>query len=150
MSHYLIRHAQAANAEDDRIRPLSERGRIQVERLCLSLGPFFRPTQIWHSPLTRARETATLLAQGLGLNIPFVEIPDLSPDADPFPVATLLRAQQDEIAVVGHEPNLSVLAAILTGEKPRAGMTGFATGGTLSLSPGPGGLCASEWLVRAP
>ena len=150
MTHHLIRHAQASYDEDDRVRALSARGRVQVERLCALLGPSFRPEEVWHSPLVRARETAELLVRGLGLGPVFRVRPELEPDSDPGPVAALLDAADRPILVVGHEPNLSVLASMMVRGSPPPGSLGFAKAGTMALRRGEGGRWAAEWVVRAP
>ena len=65
----LMRHADAVSDEVDAVRPLSQKGRDQVARVCevLRKVPGIDPDEIWHSPLVRSRETAELLAKGLGL-----------------------------------------------------------------------------------
>ncbi|HEY4990183.1 MAG TPA: histidine phosphatase family protein, partial [Opitutaceae bacterium] len=70
-----MRHADAVSDEVDPVRPLSPRGREQVERVCgvLRKGGAFDPAEIWHSSLARSRETASLLAGGLGIKAPLVE-----------------------------------------------------------------------------
>jgi phosphohistidine phosphatase len=112
---YLIRHAEALDAANDDIRPLSPRGREQVRQLAdfLRGKGLFAPTALWHSPLVRARETATLLAQHLKFSVPLVETRGLRPEDSPVEIASILREQVEPIAVVGHEPHLSALASLL-------------------------------------
>ncbi|MBL9210131.1 MAG: histidine phosphatase family protein [Opitutaceae bacterium] len=112
---HLVRHAHAVDLADDAARPLSARGREQVRQLgkFLRRTEAFQPEQIWHSPLVRARETATLLARSLRLDAPLVLTPGLAPEDDPRPVARRLRAAAGCIAIVGHEPHLSALASLL-------------------------------------
>lgn len=149
---YLIRHADAVSDEVDPARPLSERGRRQVEALCgtLRAGPAFAPAEIWHSPLARARETAELLARGLGLSAPLVLKGGLMPDDDPGKIAAALEAEGRDIAVVGHEPHLGVLAALIAGGPGRTGMYfPFSKAAVLALSR-KGKRWLPEWLARPP
>ena len=123
MELFLIRHAHAVDAEEDPARPLSNRGRKQVRVLAkfLSRSGVLRPAEIWHSSLQRSRETAELLARGLGLPVPLVEAPGLEPGDEPAMVARRLRTQEQSLALVGHEPHLSALASLLVagrGEAP--------------------------------
>jgi phosphohistidine phosphatase len=114
---HLIRHAHAIDAEDDATRPLSRRGREQVAALARFLrhSDAFAPAEIWHSPLDRARETATRLARRLDLHAPLREAAGLLPDDDPRLLARRIAAARKPLAIVGHEPHLSALATLLVG-----------------------------------
>ena len=109
-----MRHADAVSDEVDPARPLSAKGRDQVARVCAALGAArgFNPSEIWHSPLARAQETAELLAQGLKLSAPLVLTSGLRPNDDPAPIAAVLESHKGDVAVVGHEPHLGVLASM--------------------------------------
>jgi phosphohistidine phosphatase len=111
---YLVRHAHALDAEDDDARPLSDGGRAQVRRLAAFLrgGGQMQPSEIWHSPLVRAAETAALLAEALGLGVPLRKVPGLRSGDDPQLVAGRLQAPVS-VALVGHEPHLGSLASLL-------------------------------------
>jgi phosphohistidine phosphatase len=116
----LLRHAHAGDpmkwAGADDLRPLSEKGRLQSERLGLFLARSgFRPSVIISSPKTRAMETARLVAAALGIR---VDVAD--PLGGPLDIATLeelLRAAGNPARpmLVGHDPDFSTLAAELTG-----------------------------------
>jgi phosphohistidine phosphatase len=112
---HLIRHAHAVGADENPLRPLSDRGRIQVAQLSafFRAGGRFHPAEFWHSPLARSRETATLLATGLGFAGPLIEMPGLEPGDDPDATAARLSGAPDGLAIVGHEPHLSALATRL-------------------------------------
>jgi phosphohistidine phosphatase len=149
---YLIRHADAVSDEVDPERPLSARGREQVSKVCgiLRENPGFNPGQIWHSPLVRSRETAELLAQGLKLSAPLVLMAGLSPEDDPSKMMGILQAETGDVAVVGHEPHLGVLASLMVHGPDRAVLFfHFSKASVLALSP-EGRLWRPEWLVRSP
>lgn len=124
---HLVRHAHALAVEEDPTRPLSVRGRGEITRLArfFSSNGVFRPTQVWHSPLRRSRETADDLVARLGLeDAVMVEIPGLQPEDDAQQLAERLQLHprdRGNLAIVGHEPHLSALAALLiTGRKRSA------------------------------
>lgn len=122
MRLYLLRHADAIESNPDAARPLSSRGGEQIDALAgfLARSGAFEPAEIWHSTLRRARETADLLARGAKLTAPRVETSGLEPDTDPRLVAGKLAVLQRDIAIVGHEPHLSALAAwLVTGTTAR-------------------------------
>ena len=147
---YLMRHADAVSDEEDPARPLSAKGRGQVARVCavLRVKTGFAPSEIWHSPLARARETAELLAQGLRLSAPLVLTDGLCPNDDPGKIAAVLETRQGDVAVVGHEPHLGVLASMLVHGPECAGVYyPFPKAGILALSR-EGKRWRAEWLVR--
>ena len=69
----LVRHAHA-DWQPDEMRPLSEVGRRDAQRIAEVLGPL-NPASIYSSPYRRARQTVEPLAARLG--IPIVEMSDL-------------------------------------------------------------------------
>jgi len=149
---YLIRHADAVSEEENPARPLSAKGRDQVARLCAVLrkGPGFRPAELWHSPLVRSLETAQLLKKGLKLTGPLVLTPGLEPDDNPGRIAPVLEEEKRDIAVVGHEPHLGVLASLMVqGPARPAIFYPFPKAGVLALSRD-GKRWRSDWLVGAP
>ena len=149
---YLMRHAEAVSDEVDPVRPLSARGREQVARVCRTLSqiPHFHPVEIWHSPLVRSVETADLLARGLNLNSKILLKVGLKPNDDPGPLAAELAAETRDIAIVGHEPHLGILASMITHDPRRKnGFFPFSKAGLLALSKGPDSW-QSEWIVRSP
>lgn len=124
MKLYLVRHAHAmpANGGGDAVRPLSERGRMEIARLSslLRVTRAFQPDQVWHSPLVRAAETAAGLVEKLGLDALRVETPGLQPDDAPGALAERLAEHPPTIAIalVGHEPQLGALATLLVRGRP--------------------------------
>ncbi len=149
---YLVRHADAVSDEVDPARPLSAKGRDQVAKVCAVLrkSPGFRPAEFWHSPLARARETAELMAKGMGLPSPVLLRPGLEPDDDPEKVIPALEAEERSIAVVGHEPHLGVLASLMVHGPVLGGIYfPFQKAGVLALSRD-GKRWRAEWLARGP
>lgn len=149
---YLVRHADALSDEVNPERPLSPRGRDQVARVCAVLRklPGFKLEEIWHSSLARSRETAELLVRGLCLAAPLVLTAGLEPDDDPGRIAAILNPKRTDIAVVGHEPHLGVLATLMVYGPERPGVFyPFPKAGVLALSHD-GKRWRSEWVVRLP
>ena len=117
---HLLRHAHAGDPMKwrgpDDIRPLSEKGRLQAERLGLFLaGAGFEPDAIISSPRVRAAETARLVAAALGLPVRLD-----GALAEPFDIEALeaLLAASGDLRrplLVGHDPDFSQLASDLTG-----------------------------------
>lgn len=117
---HLLRHAHAGDPMKwhgpDDVRPLSEKGRLQAERLGLFLAEAgFEPDAIVSSPMARALETARLVATPLGLPVRVNDA--LAGPLEIEALEALLSASGDprRPLLVGHDPDFSQLAADLTG-----------------------------------
>ncbi len=117
---YLLRHAHAGDPMKwngpDAVRPLTEKGRLQSERLGLFLArASFRPDAILSSPRIRALETARLVAAPLGAPVTVVE--ELGGPLDLETVERILHWAGDprRPVLVGHDPDFSSIAAELVG-----------------------------------
>jgi phosphohistidine phosphatase len=145
---YLLRHADAIDLVPDAARPLSKKGRHQVEALAkfLAKSGAFAPEAIWHSPLVRAVETATLLADALGLKAKRTAVPGLTPEDDPRAIARKLATGPAALALVGHEPHMSALASLLITGEPLPAVFVFKKCAMVALE-GEGGHWAVRWHV---
>jgi len=142
---YLIRHAHASDAADDSKRRLSPEGRLQMEGLVAFLRAHAvpPPEAIWHSSLVRARETARLLQEGLGWKAPLTEMDGLHPEGDPRPIVARVNAIEEPLAIVGHEPFLGALGALLVRGSSWPPVFTMRKSGVLALERPVG--CAGPW-----
>lgn len=121
---YLIRHGIAEERgpewPDDSKRPLTGKGVTalkQEAKALATLGIGF--DVIVSSPLTRTQQTARVFADYLPKK-PLVELSDsLTPAGTPADVMQEIvrHAGKGKIALVGHEPNIGELAAVLIGAR---------------------------------
>jgi phosphohistidine phosphatase len=127
MRIYLCRHAHAEPGDPDALRPLSAIGVEQARRLGAELAARDdRPLVVLTSPLLRARQTASLIAEATGST---VEIDDrLAPGAHPDDLADAVHGRTGPVVTVGHQPDCSEIAVALTGRDP-----GFPAGGMLAI-----------------
>ena len=148
---WLLRHAHAGDpmkwSGPDDIRPLSDKGRLQAERVGrLLAGSNMRPDAILSSPKLRALETARLTAAELGMSVRVVD--ELGGPLDLAAVNAMLMAAGDpqRPLLVGHDPDFSTLAAELAGvaDLPVRKATLVRIDATRPLEPGSGIL---RWLV---
>lgn len=117
MELMIIRHAIAFERDrgrwaDDGERPLSPAGMRRSRKAAAGIKEFCSaPHRLLTSPLRRAMQTANILTDVAGW--PRAEVaPELAPGEDPAGVLTLLRKDRSRrIALVGHQPDLSVLLA---------------------------------------
>jgi phosphohistidine phosphatase len=114
----LLRHAEAeVLAASDRARRLTPKGEEQAERV----GKFCRkqgiaPAVILTSPVTRALQTAKLVAKSLA-DAELIEVPWAQCGMDPWAAMDELKAYAKfpSLMLVGHQPDLGALAAVLLG-----------------------------------
>jgi phosphohistidine phosphatase len=142
---YVLRHAIAeseAPGGDDRLRRLTSRGREKMRAEAEGMaGLGIELDLLLTSPLVRAAETAAIVADVLpGCPTPR-EFPGLAPSVGAAELVRGLRpfARHEGVAIVGHEPGLSQVAALLLAGSP----------GGLALVLKKGGLIAIE-IVEEP
>ncbi len=129
MQVYLARHGDAVAEATDATRPLSARGREEIERVGrLAAGLGIRVAEIRHSGLLRARQTAEILAGHLGAARAVRETPGLRPDDDPWIAAAGCEAPGEPVMLVGHLPHLGRVASALLVGDPGREIVRFGTG----------------------
>ena len=124
LSIYLVRHGLAAERgaawPDDGKRPLVPRGveRLREETAALKAMAITFDA-ILTSPLTRAKQTADVLAAGLSPHPSVQIIASLAPGGSyaAFLADLGKHSKRSHVACVGHEPDLGQLAARLIGAK---------------------------------
>jgi phosphohistidine phosphatase len=147
MPVYLMRHGDAKSEAEDPARPLSDRGRAQVERVArLLAGRGVAVAEIRHSGLLRARQTAEVLAAHLHPARGVRAVEGLAPNDDPAQARAECEGAVEPLALVGHLPHLARLATALLGPDPGREPIQFETAAVACLGQGELGW-ALEWLV---
>lgn len=123
MDLLLFRHGEAvenAPGLGDAGRWLTAKGRRVTRKVArwLDERSSRRPTAIWTSSLVRAVQTAEILAAEIGLEDEILVRPELAPSGDLSDLVRLIEAHRGRgpLALVGHEPGLSMLARNLLGD----------------------------------
>lgn len=157
MELLLVRHAiavqaTARGAQADARRRLTPEGRRRMIRGARGLTALVPELDaVFPSPLARAMETARIVADAYGMT-PRDGLPALAPGRPPEEALDQLRTLGGgTLALVGHEPHLSSLAALLVAGAPEPLFT-FRKGGACLLemgdTPRPGG-ARLRWLATA-
>lgn len=151
----LVRHAIAVERDtkgfdDDGLRPLTATGRQRMEEGARGLRTLFRPQLVLTSPLVRARETAAILTRACGL--PDARLCDALATGDHAQLLLVLtESEASEIAVVGHEPHISMLLSLLVAGDAGALTATFKKGAAALVAAGddprPGNF-SLEWLIQ--
>lgn len=152
----LLRHAHAepaAAGQDDIDRPLSRQGLAEAEAAGSWLKQHgYLPDRIIASPARRTRETLEQVLQALGYveQMQDTRIYDATPGAL-MQVADEHRAQA-RVLIVGHNPGLEQMAALLTSGQsgdfrgmPAGAVAVLHLPGDASLEPGVAKLAAFWW-----
>jgi phosphohistidine phosphatase len=140
MELYFLRHAIAADREDwtgrdDAARPLTPEGSKRMEKAARGMKRLgLRFDRIASSPLTRALQTAKIVADALGHKGLFDRSAPLGPGAG-FP--ELLKflgglGPREKVLLVGHEPGLSGFVSQFLAERGRLALE-FKKGGLLRV-----------------
>ncbi|MFO0907707.1 MAG: phosphohistidine phosphatase SixA [Isosphaeraceae bacterium] len=152
-SLYIVRHGIAAPHGTpgilDSQRPLTPKGVERTTEIGQGLSRLRLDIErIVTSPLPRARRTAELIAEELGL-IDQVEIFDgLSAGATPRAIRDWLATRAEErLMIVGHNPDLTDLVALLIGLTGPSAPFELRKGGVAALEADPSGGYTLDWLT---
>jgi phosphohistidine phosphatase len=132
---YLVQHAEAKPEHEDPTRPLTDRGRQEVQQVAWHAARLgLSVPEIHHSGKLRARQTAEILAEFLSPPRGVWEMKGLAPMDDPSEARAKLEAAQEPLMLVGHLPHLSRLAsALLVGDQAKE-IIQFRMGALVCLS----------------
>jgi phosphohistidine phosphatase len=141
MNLYLMRHGIAVSAdqpgiESDSARPLTPKGIKRIRRVARGLrrlGISF--DALLTSPLLRARQTAEIVADTLGLETRLEELSELTPENSvDHLISGLARFHdRDDILLVGHQPLLGHLFSFLISGKNTSVAVDFKKGGVCRI-----------------
>lgn len=115
MKLFIVRHGEAAfDAKSDRLRPLTERGRMECERQVLDRQSQLAGIEhIWVSELLRANQTADIFSKHL--SVPVESKRFLAPESDPARVVRELEQWNPaaSLLLVSHQPLVGCLVSLL-------------------------------------
>jgi phosphohistidine phosphatase len=137
MELYLMQHGEAVPESEDPARPLSARGRAEVERVARAaarLEPGI--ALVRHSGKLRARQTAEIVAAALRPSPRIEEAGGLGPKDDPTTAARTLEKTAETPLLVGHLPHLARLVSLLVLGHPSKDVLTFRMGALVALSHG--------------
>ena len=142
MNLYVLRHGIAVEpgppgCEKDSERPLTPKGKRQLRQIAAAMKKMdLRFDLILSSPFLRAKQTAEIIAKNFKLRKKLAFSEDLTPAGNPRLLIQQLNQfhpEPENILLVGHEPYLGKLVALLA-----AGNT------SLEIDFKKGGLCKLE------
>jgi len=149
MRLYLVQHGEAVAKEIDLERPLTEQGRLDVQRLATFLaasGAYAR--RVFHSGKLRAAQTAELLAAELAPEANIEPMPGLNPLDPVAPFAQQLADWTQDTLVVGHLPFMAALVAHLIADLEGAELVAFTPGTAVCLERTQANAWGITWMIR--
>jgi phosphohistidine phosphatase len=121
---YFMRHGKAGHGDpgdpDDDTRQVTDAGAAELRAAATVWRRLnLRPDVVLSSPLPRARQTADLFVEGVGLKREPIEDNRLLPGADWSDMAQAMADHRDarRVMFVSHEPDLSEAVCLLTGAR---------------------------------
>jgi len=137
---YLVRHASAGQRKSsdlqDQRRPLDDDGIQQCREMGRALAAFNLDVEaIYSSPLKRATQTASLLANEMGHEGKVQLTPALLPEASFADFQRLLdkNLRLESMMVVGHNPSLSAFTSLLLSDGAIESAVDLKKGATAKL-----------------
>ena len=134
MNIYLVQHGKPVPKEKDPEKPLSKRGRTEVE----NIAGFFKNAgihveAIYHSGKTRARQTAEIMNSKINPGKEPQRRGGLSPLEDVRAIAEEIKQEQKDFMIVGHLPHLEKLISVLITGSDSSQVVRFQQGGVVCL-----------------
>ena len=149
MRLYLVQHGEAKREEEDPSRPLTERGKAEVEKVARFLAEAgIEVERILHSGKLRASQTAEILGHHLKPSEGVEAVDGLEPMADPRVWAGRLEKLNEDLMLVGHLPHLRKLASLLLVGRDDLEIVRFRYGGAVCLERGEKNLWSLVWFIR--
>ena len=149
MKWYLVQHGEAVAKNVDPNRPLSARGKRDVEHMAGFLKKCgVTPDRILHSGKTRAHQTAEILAGALSIEGAAEAVSGLDPDDPVETFFTGTHTLKQDTMLVRHLPFLSrVVSYFVTGDPDRA-VVAFTPGCIVCLERDAGQNWRIQWMLR--
>lgn len=152
MDIYLLRHGHAvATAPSDELRPLSEQGQLEVQKVIQAESAQLADLNaVWVSPYLRAQQTWMITHNSIGTPEQVTTQPAITPFGDIDTVLSMIEAFQGErILLVTHQNFVGSLLNVLCGFEPGRYFMGTANLACVNAEKGmplSSGLAELQWL----
>jgi phosphohistidine phosphatase len=140
MRLFIVQHGDAVPKDVDPDRPLSDKGRSDIQRLAEWLSQHdVRVAQIFHSGKTRAKETAEILGSLLESRGEMHERKGLAPNDSPEDLIQQLQDADKDTLIAGHMPFVSRAVSLALIDEASAQLVDFTPGSVAGVQRGDGG-----------
>jgi phosphohistidine phosphatase len=145
---FLVHHGDAVGADVNPMRPLSDRGRVEVDMLAQSAAERgAKPDVIFHSGKLRARQTAEAYWRRCNPLAAFSATRGLQPTDPTNWILDSIAGETRHLMLVGHFPHLPRLLARLITGNAEGGSVDFPLNGVVVLEEA-GGNWVERWRLK--
>ena len=126
---WIVQHGEALAQDVSPDRPLSEKGRSDVEKLAAHLARCgVRVERVVHSGKTRAQQTAEILAAAVQARGQVEAVANLDPLDPPACFAADFADSPADLLIAGHMPFVGKLVSLLVAAREDAALVEFVPG----------------------
>jgi len=148
MRLYIVRHGEALPKAIDASRPLSERGRREVQKVAEFLKPLgLHVREIWHSGKTRAAQTAEIIASAIVSDMGLKAVEGMAPDDAVSPFLARIVEAEGDVLLVGHLPFLDKMASALIAGNESVEVFTLPAGGVACMERSADGIWRLVWMI---
>jgi phosphohistidine phosphatase len=149
MKLYLVQHGEAESKDVDPERPLTARGRADVDRLAAFLSATgVQVERVIHSGKLRARQTAERLGQAMAPHVELETSGLMSPNDSPKGFDWQSESWQRDTLIVGHLPFMARLVAHLVIDDDSQSIVSYEPGSMVCLESNQDDRWQINWMVR--
>ncbi|MFH0932757.1 MAG: phosphohistidine phosphatase SixA [Nitrospirota bacterium] len=147
---YLVQHGEAKREEEDPLRPLSDKGIEDVQRVASYISRLnVEVKEVFHSGKVRAKQTAELLSDTMRIAKGVSQTDGLAPLDDPELWAERLKGKKESLMLVGHLPHLGKLSSLLLSGDKDKNIIAFKMGGIVCLKRDEVGMWSLQWMITS-
>jgi phosphohistidine phosphatase len=149
MKLYLVQHGEAKSKDEDEKRPLTDQGRLDVERIAAFLkGAGVEAKKVIHSGKLRAEQTAEILKEAIAAKGKLEAHDGINPTDEPGPLAEETSKWTDDVMIVGHLPFMSRMVSLLIMNEAVIPIASYEPGSVVCLEKGEDDTWTICWMVR--
>lgn len=149
MKLYLVQHGEACAKNVDPVRPLTDQGKADVDRLAAFLKQAgIRVERVIHSGKPRAAQTAERLANAVAPGVEVESSGIINPNDNPKAFDWQSDSWDRDTLVVGHLPFMAKLVSHLVLEDENRLITAWQPGSVVCLERGNHTHWQINWMVR--
>lgn len=150
MNLYCVRHGEAELAEVNPERPLTNKGRLEVERVAHYLqSHHIKVAHVMHSTKLRAKQTAEIFADALAPGQTTECESILDEDADVNVLIEMISTWTDDTLIVGHLPFMpKLISGLVIGNPDIYPIVNFPPSGIVCLQHFESHRWIIQWLLN--
>ena len=149
MKLYLVQHGEACTKEIDPERPLTERGKDDVDRLAAFLEKAgIRPDRLIHSGKLRAMQTAERLANAIATGVELEASGLINPNDNPKAFDWQSESWDRDTLMVGHLPFIAKLVSHLVIDDDDRLIAAYQPGSVVCLERQADHGWRIDWMIR--